>query len=164
MDEKPKIIVDNRKARHDYHIIETVEAGIALKGTEVKSLRQGKVNIRDSFARIKYGEVFLHGMHISNYEQGNRFNHDPLRVRKLLLYNGNVKLLGSPGTATRLCPEPLLKKGGKVNPLTKGKQLHDNGDHPQGRGAPHPIPQRRKPTLIFQPHCDILSLMGERLT
>ncbi len=93
MDNEIKIIVNNRKAHHDYHIIESLEAGIALKGTEVKSLRLGKVNIRDSFAVITGGEVLLHGLHISPYEQGNRFNHDPLRIRKILLHRREINRL-----------------------------------------------------------------------
>ncbi len=130
MDNKPKMIVDNRKARHDYHIIETIEAGIALKGTEVKSLRLGKVNIRDSFAKIKDGEVFLHGMHISPYEQGNRFNHDPLRIRKLLLHKREInKLVGKiQEKGYTLVPLNMYWKNGKckVNlAVAKGKRLHD---------------------------------------
>ena len=86
---------ENRKARHDYHLHETIEAGIALTGTEVKSLRAGKANLKDSYARIENGEVFLQQMHISPYEQGNRFNHDPLRPRKLLLHRQEInRLLG----------------------------------------------------------------------
>ena len=88
-----KVIADNRKARHDYHIEETIEAGIVLQGTEVKSLRLGRVNLRDSFAKISKGEVFLHGLHISPYEHGNRFNHDPLRIRKLLLHRREINRL-----------------------------------------------------------------------
>lgn len=130
MDDKPKIIVDNRKARHDYHIIETIEAGIALTGTEVKSLRLGKVNIRESFAKIKDGEVFLHGMHISPYEQGNRFNHDPLRVRKLLLHKREItKLVGKvQERGFTLVPLSLYWRNGRCKvslALAKGKQLHD---------------------------------------
>lgn len=89
------LIVDNRKARHDYHIHETYEAGIALTGTEIKSIRQGRVNLKDSFCRIDNGELFLLGTHISEYEQGNRFNHDPERNRKLLMHKSEIhKLLG----------------------------------------------------------------------
>lgn len=125
-----KLIIDNRKARHDYHIIETIEAGIALTGTEVKSLRLGKVNLRDSFAKIKDGEVFLHGMHISPYEHGNRFNHDPLRVRKLLLHRHEInKLIGKiQERGYTLVPLKLYWKNGKCKvdlALVKGKQLHD---------------------------------------
>jgi len=84
--EKVKVITENRKARHDYHILETYEAGIELKGTEVKSLRSGKANLKDSYAQVENGELFLFNMHISPYEQGNRFNVDPVRKRKLLMH------------------------------------------------------------------------------
>ena len=90
-----KYIAENRKARHDYFIHETYEAGIALTGTEVKSLRQGKANLKDSFCRIEHGELLLLGMHNSPYEQGNRFNHDPLRTRRLLMHKYEIlKLFG----------------------------------------------------------------------
>ena len=90
-----KIISTNKKARHDYFIEETYEAGIALVGTEVKSIRQGKINIRDGFAQVENGEVFLYNVHISPYERGNIFNKDPLRVRKLLLHKNEIrKLIG----------------------------------------------------------------------
>ncbi|NLM04346.1 MAG: SsrA-binding protein SmpB [Clostridiales bacterium] len=90
-----KIVATNRKARHDYFIEETYEAGIELKGTEVKSIRLGKINIRDAYAKIENEEVFIYNMHISPYEQGNIFNVDPLRVRKLLLHKREIrKLIG----------------------------------------------------------------------
>lgn len=90
-----KVISDNRKAYHDYFIEEKFEAGIILTGTEIKSIRNGRVNLKDSYARIENGEVWLHQMHISPYEQGNRFNHDPLRKRKLLLNRSEIiKLVG----------------------------------------------------------------------
>jgi SsrA-binding protein len=90
-----KIVAENRKARHDYHIHETYEAGIALTGTEVKSLRAGKANLKDSYARIDNSELMLHNMHISPYDQGNRFNHEPLRTRKLLMHRYEInKLVG----------------------------------------------------------------------
>ena len=90
------LISDNRKARHDYHIHDTFEAGIVLTGTEIKSIRQGKLNLKDSFCRIDdRGELWLMGVHISSYEQGNRFNHDPERTRKLLMHKAEIaKLLG----------------------------------------------------------------------
>lgn len=92
---RKKIIATNRRARHDYFIEETYEAGIVLVGTEVKSIRQGKINIRDGHARVENGEVFLYNVHISPYEQGNIFNKDPLRVRKLLLHKREIrKLIG----------------------------------------------------------------------
>lgn len=87
-------MAENRKARHDFHIHETYEAGLVLTGTEVKSLRAGKANLKDAYARIDNGEMMLHQMHISPYEQGNRFNHEPLRVRKLLMHRLEIiKLL-----------------------------------------------------------------------
>ena len=90
-----KLIAQNKKAYHDYFIDEKYEAGIALHGTEVKSLRMGRCSIKESFIRIENGEVFIYGMHISPYEKGNIFNKDPLRVRKLLLHNSEIiKLIG----------------------------------------------------------------------
>ncbi len=130
MDNEIKIIVNNRKAHHDYHIIESLEAGIALKGTEVKSLRLGKVNIRDSFAVITGGEVFLHGLHISPYEQGNRFNHDPLRIRKILLHRREInRLFGKvQEKGYTLVPLKLYWKNGRCKvelALAKGKRIYD---------------------------------------
>ena len=93
--ERKKAVSTNRKARHDYFIEETYEAGIALVGTEVKSIRQGKINIKDGYAQVENGEVFLYNVHISPYEQGNIFNRDPLRARKLLLHKNEIrKLIG----------------------------------------------------------------------
>ena len=90
-----KIVADNRKARHDYHIHESYEAGIVLTGTEVKSLRAGKANIKDAYAKIESSELMLHNMHISPYDAGNRFNHEPLRTRKLLMHRSEIdKLVG----------------------------------------------------------------------
>lgn len=94
-DKGKKIVSTNKKARHDYFIEETYEAGIALVGTEVKSIRQGKINIKDGYARVENGEVFLYNVHISPYEQGNIFNRDPMRARKLLLHKNEIrKLIG----------------------------------------------------------------------
>ena len=90
-----KQLAQNKKAYHDYFIEETFEAGIVLKGTEIKSIRMGKANLKDSFAKIESGELYLHNMHVSPYEQGNRYNHDPLRTRKLLLHRKEInKLIG----------------------------------------------------------------------
>lgn len=135
-----KQIADNRKARHDFHIEETFEAGIALQGTEVKSLRLGRVNLRDSFARVEKGEVFLHGLHISPYEQGNRFNHDPLRVRKLLLHKREIRrLIGKTREeGYTLVPLKLYFKNGKCKvelALAKGKKLYDKRDSIAKRDA-----------------------------
>jgi SsrA-binding protein len=90
-----KVVTENRKARHDYQILETFEAGIVLTGTEVKSLRAGRANLRDSYAAVENGELWLYNMHISPYEQGNRFNHEPKRTRKLLMHKSEIlRLLG----------------------------------------------------------------------
>ncbi|MEW5783505.1 MAG: SsrA-binding protein SmpB [Bacillota bacterium] len=125
-----KLISSNRKARHDYHIDETFEAGIVLTGTEVKSVRAAKVNLKDSYARVEGGELFLYNMHISPYEQGNRFNHEPLRTRKLLMHRieigrlaGKVKEKGY-----ALIPTKLYLKRGLVKvelALGRGKKLYD---------------------------------------
>jgi SsrA-binding protein len=125
-----KIITMNRKARHDYEILETMEAGMVLKGTEVKSLRFGKVNLKDSYAAIQNGELILIGMHISPYEYGNINNHDPERERKLLMHQreirrlfGKVQIQGM-----TLVPLKLYFKRGRVKVelgLARGKQQHD---------------------------------------
>ncbi|MCD6170219.1 MAG: SsrA-binding protein SmpB [Candidatus Latescibacteria bacterium] len=86
-------IIRNKKARHDFSIIESLEAGIVLQGTEIKSIREGKANLADSFARIENGEVFLYNFHVSPYLQGNIYNHDPLRAKKLLLHRSQIKRL-----------------------------------------------------------------------
>ncbi|MDQ0159557.1 SsrA-binding protein SmpB [Alkalibacillus sp. S2W] len=86
-------IATNRKARHDFHIEETFEAGIVLRGTEIKAIRAGRVNLKDSFARVSRGELYVHNLHISEYEQGNQFNHEPTRARKLLLHRKEINKL-----------------------------------------------------------------------
>lgn len=125
-----KVIVQNKKARHDYYIEDTYEAGIVLTGTEIKSIRLGRVNLRDSYAGIRDGEVYLYNMHISPYEQGNRFNHEPLRTRKLLLHREEIrKLIGlTKQQGYTLVPLRLYLKGGlcKVEiGLAKGKKIYD---------------------------------------
>ena len=125
-----KIITVNRKARHDYFVEETYECGIALAGTEVKSLRAGAVNLKDSYCSIKDGEMFVVGMHISPYEQGNIFNRDPLRQRKLLMHKREImKLFGYvKRDGYSLMPLSLYFKGSRVKVkvgLCKGKKLHD---------------------------------------
>ncbi|MBE6708086.1 MAG: SsrA-binding protein SmpB [Ruminococcaceae bacterium] len=125
-----KVLALNRKARHDYFVEETYEAGIALFGTEVKSLRQGKVNLKDSYCKIEDGELFALGIHISPYEQGNIFNRDPLREKKLLMHKREImKLIG---LVTRdsytLVPLSLYLSGSRVKVevgLCKGKKLYD---------------------------------------
>lgn len=95
MKKQRKLIANNKKARHDYFIEEVLEAGMVLTGTEIKSVRQGKVNLKESYAKVEKGEMIVHGMHISPYEQGNRFNTDPLRPKKLLLHKREIrKLIG----------------------------------------------------------------------
>jgi SsrA-binding protein len=125
-----KLIAQNKKAFHDYFIEETLEAGIALTGTEVKSLRAGRANLRDSYAAIERGELFLIGTHISPYEQGNIFNHDPLRSRKLLVHLRELRrLYGKVQVAGyTLVPTKLYFKDGRVKVeigLAKGKTTYD---------------------------------------
>lgn len=128
--EQIRVIATNRKAHHLYHVVDTYEAGIALVGTEVKSLRQGKVSFKDSYATVEKGEVFLHNAHISHYDQASRFNHDPTRSRKLLMHRIEIKrLLGK--TTERgftLIPLKIYFKGkvAKVElALAIGKKLFD---------------------------------------
>ena len=125
-----KTVAQNRKARHDYFIEQTYEAGIALVGTEVKSIRQGKVTLRDSFIQIKNGEAILQGMHVTPYEQGNRFNHDPMRPRTLLLHKREIMRLDAAISrdGMTLVPLELYLKKGRVKVLlavAKGKKLYD---------------------------------------
>ncbi len=125
-----KTVATNKKARHDFFIEETYETGIALSGTEVKSVRAGKVNLRDSYAQVKDGELFLHNVHISPYEQGNIFNKDPLRSRKLLMHKTEIqKLMGlTTLKGYALVPLSFYLKNGKVKVqlgLARGKKLYD---------------------------------------
>ncbi|MBQ1240008.1 MAG: SsrA-binding protein SmpB [Ruminococcus sp.] len=135
-----KTIAQNKKARHDYFIEESYEAGIELFGTEVKSIRQGRVNLKDSWCSIDKGEIFVNGMHISPYEQGNIFNRDPMRVRKLLMHKkeinrlfGVVKQMGY-----SLIPISLYFKDSRVKVqvgLCKGKKLYDKREDMAKRAA-----------------------------
>lgn len=126
-----KIVSNNKKAYHDYFIQDTYEAGIELKGTEIKSVRNGNVNMKDSFIRIKDNEAFLENMHISPYEQGNRFNHDPLRTRKLLLHRKEILKLTNKlkeGGLTIVPTKLYFNSGSKVKveiAIAKGKKLYD---------------------------------------
>ena len=128
-----KPLVQNRRARHDYFVEETYECGMELKGTEVKSIRQGRANLKESYARVRGGEVFVDGMHISPYEQGNIFNTDPLRPKRLLLHKSEIRKLQ--GQVSRqgytLVPLQLYLKDGRVKlelGVCRGKQLHDKRD------------------------------------
>ena len=128
--ESQKLIANNKKAYHDFFIDETYECGIALHGTEVKSMRMGKCSIKEAFVRIEDGEVFVYGMHVSPYEKGNIFNKDPLRVKKLLLHTYEInQLLGKiKEKGYTLVPLQVYCKDGKVKVeigLARGKKLYD---------------------------------------
>ena len=125
-----KVVSKNKKAFHDYFILETYEAGIELKGTEIKSVRKGSVNLKDSFIRIKNNEAFIENMHIAPYEQGNRFNHEPLRTRKLLLHRKQIKKLQKEikESGLTIVPTKLYFNTSKLKveiALAKGKKLYD---------------------------------------
>lgn len=130
MKEPIKVVADNRKARHDYFIDETYEAGIALVGTEVKSIRAGKVSLRDSYADVQNGEIYMQNMHISPYDKGGHYNHDPKRPRKLLMHKREINRLFGQTTQKgyTLIPLRLYFKSGKVKvelALARGKKLYD---------------------------------------
>ena len=144
-----KIIADNRKARHDYFVIETYEAGIELFGTEVKSLRAGGCNLKDSYCEIDKGEMFALGVHISPYEQGNIFNREPLRPKKLLLHKAEIMKLT--GLVSRegytLVPLSLYFKGSRVKMavgLCKGKKNYDKREDIARRDADRDIERAMK--------------------
>ena len=144
-----KIIAENRKARHDYFIEDEYEAGIALKGTEVKSLRQGRANLKDSYAKVKNGELFVHQMHISPYPFAYYDNHDPLRIRKLLLHRYEIKRLygklAERGYA--LIPLRLYFRDGKIKlllALAKGKHSYDKRDSIRRRDEQRDMDRIRK--------------------
>ncbi len=144
-----KLIADNRKARHDYFVIETYEAGLELFGTEVKSLRAGTVNLKDAYCEVDKGELFALGVHISPYEQGNIFNKDPLRPKKLLMHKKEIMKLT--GLVSRegytLVPLSLYFKGSYVKMalgLCKGKKLYDKRDDAAKRDADRTIEKHMK--------------------
>jgi len=128
-----KPLVQNRRARHDYFVEETYECGMELKGTEVKSIRQGRANLKEAYARVRDGEVFVDGMHISPYEQGSIYNADPLRPKRLLLHKSEIRKLQSQVSRQgyTLIPLQLYLKNGLVKlelGVCRGKQLHDKRD------------------------------------
>lgn len=128
--ESGKLIANNKKARHDYFLEETYEAGISLHGTEVKSMRMGKCSIKESFIRIENGEMIIYGMHVSPYEKGNIFNKDPMRPKKLLMHKSEInKLQGKIAEqGYTIVPVQVYFKGGLVKvqvALAKGKKLYD---------------------------------------
>ena len=144
-----KIIADNRKARHDYFVIETYEAGVELFGTEVKSLRQGGVNLKDSYCEIDRGELFALGVHISPYEKGNIFNRAPERPKKLLMHKKEIMKLA--GLVSRegytLVPLSLYFKGSRVKlalGLCKGKKLYDKREDIAKKDANRDIERHMK--------------------
>ena len=144
-----KNIAKNSTAKHNYTIIDTLEAGIVLTGTEIKSIRNGKVNLKDSYAEIKNGEVFICSMHISPYEQGNIFNVDPLRARKLLLHKEQIGRLA--GLVSRdgytLVPLSLYLKNGRVKValgICKGKKNYDKRDSMLEKAAKRDIERQMK--------------------
>ena len=136
-----KLVANNKKAYHDYFIEETYEAGIVLTGTEIKSVRQGKVSIKESYAKIQDGELILYGMNISPYEQGNRFNVDPLRPRKLLLHKQEIRKLIGYTTLKGLTIVPLtvyINEDGRAKmeiAVARGKKLYDKRDDIAKRDA-----------------------------
>ena len=150
MSEAPqRISISNRKARHEYFILEALEAGIVLTGTEVKSLRKGNANLQDSYAELRSGEVWLEGMHISPYEQGNINNHDPRRKRKLLLQRKQIRKLigGMKEKGLTLIPLSVYFKGhyAKVElALARGKKSYDKRDAIAKRDAERDIARARR--------------------
>ena len=150
MSEAPqRITISNRKARHEYFILEALEAGIVLTGTEVKSLRKGNANLQDSYAELRSGEVWLEGMHISLYEQGNINNHDPRRKRKLLIQKKQIRKLigGMKEKGLTLIPLSVYFKGpyAKVElALARGKKSYDKRDAIAKRDAERDIARARR--------------------
>lgn len=144
-----KTITENRKARHDYTIVEAFEAGIELKGTEVKSMRAGRANLKDSFAVIENGELILYGMHISPYDHGNIFNVEPLRPRKLLMHKKEImRLIGkTKEQGLTLVPLKAYFKKDKIKielALAKGKKLYDKREAAAEKSAKREIEKAMK--------------------
>lgn len=144
-----KVLTENRKARHEFFIEDTYECGIALIGTEVKSIRMGKVNIKDSYAKVRGSEVYVIGMHVSPYEKGNIFNRDPFRERKLLLHMREIRRLGvlSQADGYSLIPLKLYLKNGKVKlelAVAKGKKLYDKRHDIAERDAKRAMDRRNR--------------------
>jgi SsrA-binding protein len=148
-----KTVATNRKARHEYHIMETMEAGIELRGSEVKSLRMGRASLRDSYARVDRGELFIFNMHISPYEKGSHFNPDPRRTRKLLMHKREIKRLTGK-TAERgltLIPLRLYFTGGKAKvelALGRGKRVYDRREDIQRREADRAVQRAMKNRVL----------------
>ena len=144
-----KQVAANRKARHEYFVEETYECGLVLHGTEVKSMRQGRVNLKEAFCQVKGGEMWVIGMHISPYEQGNIFNVDPLRDKKQLMHKSEIRKLSSQvqRQGYTLIPLRIYLKDGRMKlelGLCKGKQLHDKRDDAAQRAAKRDIERAMK--------------------
>jgi SsrA-binding protein len=144
-----KVVARNKKATHDYHIEETYEAGIVLTGTEIKSIRQGRVNLQDAYARVNQGEIYVVGMHISPFEQGNRYNVDPTRTRKLLMHKKEInKLIGLIKIkGLTLIPLDLHLRDGFAKlqlALGKGKKQYDKRASAAKRDADRMIERKLK--------------------
>ncbi|HXG65470.1 MAG TPA: SsrA-binding protein SmpB [Blastocatellia bacterium] len=135
-----KVVATNREAYHNYHILETYECGIALTGTEVKSIREGRCNLKDSYAQMRQGEAWLLNAHISPYSHGNRENHDPTRTRKLLMHKSEIERLAGKAQerGLTLVPTKLYLKNGRVKvelAVAKGKKLYDKRETERRREA-----------------------------
>ena len=144
-----KIVVQNKKAYHDYFILDTYEAGIELKGTEIKSVRKGSANLKDSYIRIKNNEAFIENMHIAPYEQGNIFNHEPLRTRKLLLHKKEIKKLQKEvkENGLTIVPTKLYLNTSKLKvevALVRGKKLYDKRQDLKAKDAKRDIDRALK--------------------
>lgn len=144
-----KVVAQNRKARHDYFVLETYEAGIELKGTEVKSIRLGQVNLKDSFGQVRSGELYVEGMHISPYEKGNIFNVNPLRAKRLLMHKSEIRKLAQSVAEKGLAIVPLsiYLKDGRMKleiALCKGKKLYDKRDDMAKRDAERDMERHMK--------------------
>jgi SsrA-binding protein len=145
-----KIIANNKKARHDYFIEEVYEAGMSLTGTEIKSIRQGRINLKESYAKVEGSELIIYGMHISPYEQGNRFNVDPLRARKLLLHKQEIRKLIGYTTLKGLTLVPLtvyLNEKGLAKmelAVARGKKNYDKRDDLMKKDSDRKIQQEIK--------------------
>ena len=144
-----KIITNNTKARHDFFIIEVYEAGLELAGTEIKSVRAGEVSLKDSFAKVRNGEVFVYNMHISPYAQGNRYNKDPMRPKKLLLHKKEIRKLDESVSQEGLTLVPLdvylINGKAKLSlAIAKGKKLYDKREDIAKRDAKRDMDRRMK--------------------
>ena len=147
-----KVIAKNKKSLHDYFILSTYEAGIVLQGTEIKSIRESHLNFKDSYALVKEGELWLIGMHISPYEKGNIYNHDPLRPRKLLMHSREIERLrkSSMEKGLTLVPLSIYLKNGRVKVelgLAKGKYLYDKREQKEKRQAKREMERALKKTI-----------------